>query len=81
MTLTIGNIGVPAIPVTAGAGMSSAAPLPQGGQPPAEVKAPAAVSSASAPASPQQPQSAQVQKAVDALKQLIDVKAPNSLAF
>lgn len=70
MALTIGNTGTP-----------STAPLPaapQGASQPPAVKVSAAVPE---PAPQQQPEPAQVQKAMESLKQLVEAKAPNSLAF
>lgn len=70
MALTIGNNGTP-----------SAATLPaapQGAPQQPAVKVSAAVPE---PAPQQQPQPEQVQKAVESLKQLVEAKAPNSLAF
>jgi flagellar protein FlaG len=73
MAMTIGNTGTPS------AATLPAAPVLQGGAPqqPA-VKVSAAVPE---PAPQQQPEPAQVQKAVESLKQLVEAKAPNSLAF
>jgi len=70
MALTIGNNGAPL-----------AARLPaalQGGPQPA---AKAAAAAAPEPAVQQQPRPEQVQKAVESLRQLVETKAPNSLAF
>lgn len=74
MALTIGNTGTPG---TSGGVSLPAAPPQQGSAPQPAVRAPVAVPE---PA-PQQPPPEQVQKAVEALKQLIETKAPNSLAF
>lgn len=72
MALTIGNTG------TQGAATLPAAPVLQGGAP----QQPATRMAAAVPEpAPQQPQPEQVQKAVESLKQLIETKAPNSLAF
>lgn len=70
MALTIGNNGAP------GAAKLPAAPQEAPRQPAA--RAPAAVPE---PALQQQPQPAQVRQAVESLKQLVEAKAPNSLAF
>lgn len=68
MAITIGNNGTP-----------SAAPLPAAQQ---SAPQPAAKVAVAAPEPPQQqPEPAQVQKAVEAMKQLVEAKAPNSLAF
>lgn len=72
MALTIGNTGTPG---TSGAVTLPAAPQ---GAPQQAVMVSVAVPE---PAPQQQPQPEQVQKAVEALKQLIETKAPNSLAF
>jgi len=72
MALTIGNNGAP------GTATLPAAPVPQGGAPQPAAKVSAAVPE---PAPRQQPQPEQVQKAVESLKQLVEAKAPNSLAF
>lgn len=69
MALTIGNTG------TQNAATLPAAP--QGAPQPA-AKVAVAVPE---PAPQQRPQPAQVQKAVESLKQLVEAKAPNSLAF
>jgi len=69
MALTIGNNGAP--------GTATLPAAPQGAAQPA-VKVSAAVPE---PAPRQQPQPEQVQKAVESLKQLVEAKAPNSLAF
>ncbi|MHB1427742.1 MAG: flagellar protein FlaG [Rhodocyclaceae bacterium] len=71
MALTIGNNGAP------GTATLPAAPVSQGGASQPAVKVSAAVPE---PA-PQRPQPEQVQKAVESLKQLVEAKAPNSLAF
>ena len=71
MAMTIGNNGAP------GTATLPAASVLQGGAP-----QPAAKVSVAVPESPQQqPQPEQVQKAVETLKQLVEAKAPNSLAF
>jgi len=72
MVFTIGNNGAP------GTATLPAAPVLQGGAPQPAAKVSAAVPE---PAPQQQPQPEQVQKAVESLKQLIETKAPNSLAF
>lgn len=72
MALTIGNTGTP-----------SAATLPaapQGASQQPAVKVSAAVPEL-VPQQQPQSQPAQVQEAVEALKQLIETKAPNSLSF
>jgi flagellar protein FlaG len=69
MALTIGNTGAP--------GTATLPAAPQGASQPA-VKVSAAVPE---PVPQQQPQPAQVRKAVESLKQLVEAKAPNSLAF
>lgn len=75
MALTIGNNGAPA---STGAATLPAAPVLQGGAPQPAAKVSAAVPE---PAPRQQPQPEQVQKAMESLKQLVEAKAPNSLAF
>lgn len=72
MALTIGNTGAQ------GTVSLPAAPSQQGGAPQPTAKVSVAVPE---PAPQQQPQPEQVQKAMEALKQLIETKAPNSLAF
>lgn len=72
MALTIGNSGTPG---SSGAAVLPAAPQ---GVPQPAVRVPAAVSE---PTPQQQPQPEQVQKAVESIKQMIEAKAPNSLAF
>lgn len=71
-----------AITTVGSSGAQSAVPMPPAPQgemvstgklPPAPVVA--------EPASPQQPHPIQVQKAMESLKQIINAKAPNSLAF
>jgi len=72
MAMTIGNSNVTASPaVTAETKAVS--------QQAASTPAPAVVPKPTA--APQQPPPAQVQKAVEAMKQQIEAKAPNSLAF
>ncbi len=74
MAITIGNTGGPPAPVTAPASQNSS-PAPAGsGAKVVAVQAPE-------PVAQQAPQPAQVQKAIQALKQLIETKAPNTLAF
>jgi flagellar protein FlaG len=72
MAMTIGNNGAP------GTATLPAAPVLQGGAPQPAARVSAAVSE---PVPQQQPQPAQVQQAVETLKQLVEAKAPNSLAF
>ncbi|MEW6513314.1 MAG: flagellar protein FlaG [Pseudomonadota bacterium] len=72
MAMTIGNNGAP------GTATLPAAPVLQGGAPQPAAKVSVAVPE---PAPQQQPQPEQVQKAVESLKQLVEAKAPNSLAF
>lgn len=75
MTLTIGNHGTP--------GSLGAVPALPGGaaaQQPA-AKVPAAVPEPAQPQPQQPPQPAQLHKAVESLKQLVEAKAPNRLAF
>lgn len=62
-----------------GAQMSAPVPVaPQGDAAPATKKAPVVVPE---PAPQQKPQPAHVQKAVESLKQMIQTRAPNNLAF
>ncbi len=72
MAINIGNTGTP-----------SAAPLPAAPQSQGSAPQPAAKVQVALPelVQQQQPEPAQVQKAVETLKQLIETKAPNSLAF
>jgi flagellar protein FlaG len=68
MALSIGNTGTNAAPLPA---------APQGPSVPA-ARVPSAVPD---PAPQQQPAPEQLQKAVESMKQMIEAKAPNSLAF
>ena len=71
MAMTIGNTGTP------GTAPLPAAP-PQGSAPQPAARVQVAVPE---PVPQQQPEPAQVQKMVESLKQMIEAKAPNSLAF
>lgn len=71
MAITIGNTGTQnAVPLPA---------APQGAPQPPAVRGSAVVPEPTPPQ--QQPEPEQVQKAVESMKQLIEAKAPNSLAF
>lgn len=73
MAITIGNSG------TQNAATLPAAPVLQGGAPAAAAVRVAAA--APEPAPQQQPEPQQLQRAVESMKQMIEAKAPNSLAF
>jgi flagellar protein FlaG len=70
MAMTIGN---------SGANTAAALPAAPQGAPQQAVKAPVVVPEPAPQQQPPQPE--QVQKAVESMKQLIEAKAPNSLAF